>query len=89
MKALKYSLLSTLLISSASFATEAPTEQVVLPSIVEVISFCSTDKSCNSITPIIDEKSLNYNVKYQRKSAILDTLNNISLSTDPASGDDD
>jgi len=85
MKILKYSLLSTLLVSSASFAritpVEAPTEQVILPSLLEVMSFCSSDKKCNSITLLINEESgLDYNVKY--------TNDNIKV-TDPTSGDDD
>jgi hypothetical protein len=87
MKALKYSLLSALLISSASFATEvptkAPTEQVVLPSIIEVVSFCSGDKSCNSITPVIRNNDLNYSVQYKKITAPT------SYGTDPTNGKED
>ncbi len=91
MKTLRYSLLSTLLISSASFATEdptktpikSPTEQVILPSLIEVVSFCSSDKNCNSITPIIRHNDLNYSVKYEKITAP------ISYATDPLSGGED
>jgi len=89
MKILKYSLLSTILISSTSFATEepttAPTEQIILPTLIEVVSFCTSDNSCNSVTPIIDKNSVKYTVKYQQESS-KNTTNSI---TDPISGDDD
>ena len=87
MKALKYSLLSALLISSTSFATEAPTkaptEQVVLPTIIEVVSFCSGDKSCNSITPVIRNNDVNYSVQYEKIAAPT------SYATDPTNGKED
>ncbi len=91
MKILKYSLLSTLLMSSVSFATDvpakdpirSPTEQIILPSLIEVVSFCSSDKSCNSITPIIRHNDLNYSVKYKKIAAP------VSYATDPLSGGDD
>jgi len=89
MKILKYSLLSTILISSTSFATEeptpttAPTEQVILPTLIDVVSFCTSDNSCNSITPVIHHNDLNYSVKYKKVTPPT------SYATDPLSGGDD
>ena len=83
MKILKYSLLSILLISPASFATEVPTEQVVLPTLGEVVSFCSSDNSCSSIIPVIHNNDLNYAVKYEK---IIPPVTN---ATDPTNGEDD
>jgi hypothetical protein len=82
MKTIKYSLLSALFISSASFATE-PQEQVVLPSLLEVASFCSGDKNCNSITPVVDESELKYKVQYENVSQGESTPPTTAEGTDP------
>lgn len=76
MKIAKYTLLSTFFISSMSFANSPIEEKVTLPSLLEVISFCSSDKSCTSIMPVIKEKELNYDVKYELPAIS-------ALSTDP------
>ena len=86
MKIVKYSLLSALFISSASFATEAPQEQITLPSLFEVASFCSSDKSCNSITPVVDESELKYKVKYENASQAEDDTNTPANSDPMGSG---
>jgi hypothetical protein len=79
MKITKYSLLTTFFISSICFADSPVQEQITLPNIIEVVSFCMNDKTCTSITPVIEEQEINYNVKYET----------ISLSTDPIDIDDD
>lgn len=78
----KYLLFLTLFISTFSFANVASEQQVTLPSIMEVISFCSSDKNCISIDPVIEEQALNYDVKYQ---AVPET----STPTDPTKEDID
>ncbi len=65
MKIAKYSLLATFFISAISFANAPIQEQVTLPNIIDVISFCSSDKNCISVVPVIEEKELNYDVKYE------------------------
>jgi hypothetical protein len=65
MKIAKYSLLATFFISSVSFADSPIQEQVTLPNIIDVISFCSNDKKCISVVPVIEEQELNYDVKYE------------------------
>jgi hypothetical protein len=72
MKITKCLLISTFFISSASFANAATQEQVTLPSIIDVISFCSSDKTCISVVPLIEEQELNYDVKYETDPLITD-----------------
>jgi hypothetical protein len=79
MKITKCLLISTFFISSVSFANAPTQEQVTLPTIIDVISFCSSDKTCTSIIPVIEEQALNYDVKYETES----------LNTDPIEEDDD
>jgi hypothetical protein len=92
MKTFKYALLSTLFISSASFATTAPQEQVTLSSILDVASFCIGDKSCSSITPVINNNDLNYAVQYENKNNQNSTNSGtapIIIPVDPTDGEDD
>jgi hypothetical protein len=79
MKITKCLLISTFFISAVSFANAPTQEQVTLPNIIDVISFCSSDKTCTSIIPVIEEQRLNYDVKYETES----------LNTDPIEEDDD
>lgn len=79
MKIAKYSLLATFFISTISFADTPILEQVILSSIIDVVSFCSSEKTCTSITPLVEEQEINYDVKYETKPLI----------TDPTEGDDD
>lgn len=79
MKIAKYSLLATFFISTISFADTPIQEQVILSSIIDVVSFCSSEKTCTSITPLVEEQEINYDVKYETKPLI----------TDPTEGDDD
>jgi hypothetical protein len=80
MKITKYSLLTTFFISSICFADSPVQEQVTLPNIIDVVSFCMSDKTCISITPVVEEQEINYDVKYET----------IPLITDPTDlGDDD
>jgi len=79
MKIAKYSLFATFFISAISFADTPIQEQVTLPSIIDVISFCSSDKNCISIVPVIEERELNYDVKYETEP----------LNTDPTDIDVD
>jgi hypothetical protein len=79
MKITKCLLISTFFISSVSFANAPTQEQVTLPTIIDVISFCSSDKTCTSIIPVIEEQALNYDVKYETES----------LNTDPIAEDPD
>ena len=79
MKITKYLLLSTFFISAVSFAKAPTQEQVTLPSIIDVVSFCSSDKTCTSIFPVIEEQEVNYDVKYETTS----------LDTDPTEIDID
>ena len=79
MKISKYTLLATFFISSTSFANTPTEEQVTLPSIIEVISFCSSDKTCTSINPVIEEQAINYDVKYEP----------VTIATDPTEEDID
>jgi hypothetical protein len=79
MKIAKYSLLATFFISTISFADSPIQEQVTLPSIIDVISFCSSDKTCTSVVPVIEEEELNYDVKYETDP----------LVTDPTEEEDD
>ena len=72
MKIAKYSLLTTFFISSVSFADPSIQEQVTLPTIIDVISFCSSNKTCISVLPVIEEKELNYDVKYETNPIITD-----------------
>jgi len=65
MKIAKYSLFATFFISTISFADTPTQEQVTLPNIIDVISFCSSDKNCISVVPVIEENELNYDVKYE------------------------
>jgi hypothetical protein len=92
MKTFKYALLSTLFISSASFATTAPQAQVTLSSILEVVSFCSSDKSCSSITPVINNNDLNYAVQYENKNNNQNSTNSgtapVIVPIDPTEGDE-
>jgi hypothetical protein len=67
-------LISTFFISPISFADTPIQEQVTLPNIIDVISFCSSDKACKSVVPVIEEAELKYDVKYE---------------TDPTEEDDD
>ncbi|NQZ88732.1 MAG: hypothetical protein HRT54_14255 [Colwellia sp.] len=79
MKIAKYSLFATFFISTISFADTPIQEQVTLPSIIDVISFCSSDKNCISIVPVIKERELNYDVKYETDP----------IATDPTTEDPD
>jgi hypothetical protein len=79
MKITKCLLISTFFISAFSFADTPIQEQVTLPSIIDVVSFCSSEKICTSIVPIIAESELNYDVKYETAPLI----------TDPTEEDDD
>jgi hypothetical protein len=79
MKITKCLLISTLFISTTSFADEPIQEQITLPSIIDVASFCMGDKTCTSITPVIEEQEINYDVKYETES----------LNTDPTEIDID
>jgi hypothetical protein len=72
MKIAKYSLLATFFISTISFADSPIQEQVTLTSIIDVISFCSSDKNCISVVPVIEEKELNYDVKYETDPVVTD-----------------
>jgi hypothetical protein len=65
MKITKCLLISTFFISAVSFADTPIQEEVTLPSIIDVVSFCSSDKTCTSIVPVIEESELNYDVKYE------------------------
>jgi hypothetical protein len=65
MKITKCLLISTLFISAVSFADTPIQEQVTLPSIIDVVSFCMSDKTCTSITPVVNEQEINYDVKYE------------------------
>jgi hypothetical protein len=92
MKTFKYALLSTLFISSASFATTAPQEQVTLPSLLDVASFCIGDNTCSSITPVINNNDLNYAVQYKKESSnqTTDAVNPpVIVPVDPTDGEDD
>jgi len=84
-KITKFILISTFFISSVSFADTPNEEQVTLPSIVEVISFCSSDKTCTSVKPIIETQELIYEVKYESSSVIIPPI----PPTDPTQEDDD
>ncbi|MFT5297590.1 MAG: hypothetical protein ACI9YH_003625 [Colwellia sp.] len=72
MKITKCLLISTLFISAVSFADTPIQEQVTLPSIIDVVSFCMSDKTCTSITPVVDEQEINYDVKYETTPLITD-----------------
>jgi hypothetical protein len=72
MKIAKYSLFATFFISSVSFADSPIQEQVTLPNIIDVISFCSSDKTCTSVVPVIEEEELNYDVKYETDPLVTD-----------------
>ena len=87
MKRIKYTLLSILLISSASFATATPQKHVTLSSLLDVISFCNSDKSCNSIKPVIDESEIKYAVTYENTSQVDHDTPPVTIeNTDPAGG---
>lgn len=92
MKTFKYALLSTLFISSASFATTAPQEQVTLTSLLEVASFCIGDNSCSSITPVINNNDLNYTVQFENKNYNQNSTNSSPAQEaspiDPTEGDE-
>ena len=79
MKITKYSLLTTFFISSICFADSPVQEQITLPSIMDVVSFCMSDKTCTSVTPMVEEQEINYDVKYET----------IPLITDPSDVDID
>ena len=85
MKITKYTLLSTFFISSISFANAPVEEKVTLPNIFDVISFCSNDKTCTSVSPVIEDQSINYDVKYESSSIIPPP----TIPTDPTEGDVD
>ncbi len=87
MKIVKYSLLLLLFISSACFGNQALQEQVILPSMIDVVTFCSSDKNCNSITPIINQKDVSYAVKYEEPPLVDGPP--INTPTDPTGDDDD
>jgi len=90
MKTFKYALLSTLFISSASFATTGSQEQVTLPSLLEVASFCIGDNSCSSITPVINNNDLNYSVLYKTESGNQNTnAETAPVPFDPTKGKED
>jgi hypothetical protein len=72
MKITKCLLLSTIFISTASFADEPIQEQITLPSIIDVVSFCMSDKTCTSITPVVEEQEINYDVKYETTTIATD-----------------
>ena len=72
MKITKYALFTTFFISSFCFADAPVQEQVTLPNIIEVVSFCMSDKTCTSITPVVEEQEINYDVKYETKPLITD-----------------
>jgi hypothetical protein len=84
-KITKYTLLSTFFISSICFANAAVEEKVTLPTIFEVITFCSNGKTCTSVSPVIEDQSLNYDVKYESTSIIPPP----TTPTDPAEEDPD
>jgi len=84
-KITKYTLLATFFISSISFANSPVEEKVTLPTIIEVISFCSNDKTCTSVSPVIEDQSINYDVKYESSSIIPPP----TKPTDPAEEDPD
>jgi len=87
MKIFKSALLSTLFISSASFAANnAPQEQVTLSSLLEVLSFCNSGKSCTSITPVINKGDLDYSVQYSTDD---DSAPDYVDPTDGGNGGDD
>ena len=91
MKTFKYALLSTLFISSASFATTAPQEQVTLPSLLDVASFCIGDNTCSSITPVINNDDLNYSVLFKNESGNQNTVTvnpTVITPIDPTDGDE-
>jgi hypothetical protein len=79
MKIAKCLLISTFFISAVSFADTPIQEEVTLPSIIDVVSFCSSDKNCISIVPVIEESELNYDVKYETTP----------IATDPTEEQDD
>jgi hypothetical protein len=79
MKITKYSLLTTFFISSICFADSPTQEQITLPNIIDVVSFCMSDKTCTSVTPMVEEHEINYDVKYETQPLI----------TDPSESDDD
>jgi hypothetical protein len=72
MKIAKYSLFPTFFISAISFADTPIQEQITLPSIIDVVSFCMSDKICLSVVPVIEEKELNYDVKYETTPVVND-----------------
>ena len=72
MKTAKYFVLSTLFLSTISLADSPIQEQVTLPTITEVNSFCSSDKTCTSVMPVIKDKEINYDVKYETDPIIND-----------------
>jgi hypothetical protein len=72
MKIAKYSLFGTFFISAVSFADSPIQEQVTLSSIIDVVSFCSSNKTCTSVVPVIEEEELNYDVKYVTDPIITD-----------------
>jgi len=84
-KITKFILISTFFISSVSFADTPNEEQVTLSSIVEVISFCSSDKTCTSVKPVIETQELTYDVKYESFSVTPPPI----PPTDPTEGDVD
>jgi hypothetical protein len=72
MKITKCLLISTFFISAFSFADTPIQEQVTLPSIIDVVSFCSSEKICTSIVPVIADEEINYDVKYETDPTITD-----------------
>ena len=84
-KITKFILISTFFISSVSFAEAPIEEQVTLSSIVEVASFCSSDKTCTSVKPVIEAQELTYDVKYESASVDIPPPS----PTDPTDEDDD
>ncbi len=87
MKKIKYSLLTTLFISSISFAVTSSEEQVTLPSLLDVVSFCSEDKNCTSIKPVISDSAVNYKVNYETDPT--GTIDDVAVTTDPTGTIDD
>lgn len=87
MKTIKYSLFSILFISSTCLAKSAPQDEITLSSLLEIISFCTSDNICSSITPVIKENELNYSVIYEKEMIDLtkgdDTPPIIIAPTDP------
>jgi hypothetical protein len=76
MKIAKYFVLSTMFLSAISFADSTIQEQVTLPTITEVNSFCNSDKTCTSIMPVIKDTEINYDVKYETDPIINDPTKN-------------